>query len=132
MMHNVNVKTFEDISRHFELEDECLNAAIPFNKATFAKSNWDLKRKRGNKGNKAPSHLGNNSKVLVLGISTCQLHMCGGKTLILHDVLLYAPEIHRRLVSVLALLKLGFSLNFHDMCFIHFYRVCVFWFWLYI
>ena len=55
MTHNANVKTFEDISRHFELEDERLKAARPFNEANFAKSNWDLKRKRGNKGNKAPN-----------------------------------------------------------------------------
>uniref|UniRef100_A0A0D3D3E6 DUF4219 domain-containing protein n=1 Tax=Brassica oleracea var. oleracea TaxID=109376 RepID=A0A0D3D3E6_BRAOL len=48
-------QTFEDISRHFELEDERLKAARPFNEANFAKSNWDLKRKRGNKGNKAPN-----------------------------------------------------------------------------
>ncbi|CAA7045970.1 unnamed protein product [Microthlaspi erraticum] len=49
-------------------------------------------------------YVGNNSKVAVQGIGTCQLHMSGGKTLILHDVL-YAPEIRRDLVSVLALLK---------------------------
>lgn len=55
MTHNVNVKTFEDISRHLELEDERLEAAKPFNEANFAKSNGDLKRKRGNKGFKAPS-----------------------------------------------------------------------------
>lgn len=36
---NVNVKIFEDISRHLELEDERLEAAIPFNEANFAKSN---------------------------------------------------------------------------------------------
>ena len=40
--------------------------------------------------------------------------MCRGHTLSLHDVL-YAPNIRRNLVSLLALLGLGFSLNFHDL-----------------
>uniref|UniRef100_A0A1J3IMV5 Retrovirus-related Pol polyprotein from transposon TNT 1-94 n=1 Tax=Noccaea caerulescens TaxID=107243 RepID=A0A1J3IMV5_NOCCA len=53
MMHNVNVKTFEDLSRHLELEDERLEAAKPFNEANYASSNSGLKRKRGNNGNKA-------------------------------------------------------------------------------
>src|SRR5690606_4325200 len=49
MTHNDNVTTFEDISRHLELEDERLEAAKPFNEDNFAKSNWGLKRKRDNK-----------------------------------------------------------------------------------
>lgn len=55
-------------------------------------------------------NVGNNSKIVVLGIGTCQLHMCGGRNLILNNVL-YAPKIRLDLVSVLALLKLGFGLN---------------------
>ncbi|KAF8108655.1 hypothetical protein N665_0105s0008, partial [Sinapis alba] len=39
----------------FELEVEHLEAAKPFNEANFAKCNWNLKHKRGNKGYKAPS-----------------------------------------------------------------------------
>ncbi|KAL1219683.1 Retrovirus-related Pol polyprotein from transposon TNT 1-94 [Cardamine amara subsp. amara] len=215
MTHNDNVKTFEDISRDLELEDERLEVARPFNEANYASSSSGMKRKRGNFGNKASEqanpkkqkkhtkrgkkggkknktkmkcyncdslghfarecteakkilsldtsrtyayvsscvmlaesnplwivdsgatyhvarsheafteyrripkgtrwlYVGNNTKVAVMGIGTCQLHMHGGKTLILHDVL-YALEIRWDLVSVLALLKLGFSLNFYDM-----------------
>ncbi|VVA98469.1 unnamed protein product [Arabis nemorensis] len=55
MTHNVNVKTFEDISRQLELEDERLEAAIPFSEANIAGSSSGLKRKKGNKGNEAPN-----------------------------------------------------------------------------
>ncbi|ESQ50057.1 hypothetical protein EUTSA_v10002214mg, partial [Eutrema salsugineum] len=54
MTHNENVKTFEDISRHLELEDERIEASKSFNEAKFASSNSGLKRKKGNMGNKAP------------------------------------------------------------------------------
>ena len=53
MTHNDNVKTFEDISRHLELEDERLEAAKPFNEANYASSSSGMKRKRSNFGNKA-------------------------------------------------------------------------------
>lgn len=45
------------------------------------------------------------------GISTCKLHLCGDHTIIFHDVL-FAPGIRRNLIFVVALLILGFSLNF--------------------
>ena len=45
--------------------------------------------------------------------------MRGGCTLFLHDVL-FAPKIRRNLVSVLVLVRLVFSVNFHkngvDLC----------------
>ena len=36
--------------------------------------------------------VGNEASMEVLGIGTCKLELCGGRTLLLHDVL-YAPEI---------------------------------------
>jgi transposase InsO family protein len=57
-------------------------------------------------------YVGNNSRVEVKGIGSCKLIMRGGRTLILHDVL-FAPEIRRNLVSVLVLIKLGFTVNFY-------------------
>ena len=59
--------------------------------------------------------MGNNAFAAVLGISTCKLELRGGRTLYLHDVL-YAPEVQRNLVSVLVLLKLGFSIMFENGC----------------
>ena len=56
-------------------------------------------------------YVGNNARVGVKGIGTCKLVLQGGNTLILHDVL-FAPEIRRNLISVVALLNSGFSLNF--------------------
>ena len=55
----------------------------------------------------------NNSLVELKGIGTCQLNMRDGRTLFLHNVL-NAPETRRNLVSVLVLVKLDFSLNFHN------------------
>ena len=51
--------------------------------------------------------VGNEASVEVLGIGTYKLELCGGRTLLLHDVL-YAPEIRRNLLSVITLLRLGF------------------------
>jgi hypothetical protein len=51
----------------------------------------------------------------VLGIGTCKLDLWGGHTFYLHDVL-YAPEVQRNLVSVLALLQLGFNITFVGCC----------------
>ena len=41
----------------------------------------------------------NNSRVEAKGIGTCKLTLCGGRILLLHDVL-YAPEIRRNLISI--------------------------------
>jgi len=48
-------------------------------------------------------YMGNNAFAAVFGIDTCKLDLRGGRTLYLHDVL-YALEVQRNLVSVLALL----------------------------
>ena len=58
-------------------------------------------------------YVGNNTRVLVKEIGTCKLVLCGGRALLLYDVL-YAPSIHRNLVSVLILLKFGFNSYFCD------------------
>ena len=55
-------------------------------------------------------YVGNNSRVPVKGIGTCKLDMRDGRTLLLHDVL-FAPDIRRNLVSVVVLLRFGFTLN---------------------
>jgi hypothetical protein len=57
-----------------------------------------------------PLIMGNNSRVPVKGISTCKLNIRDGRTLLLHDVL-FAPEIRRNLVSVVLLLRFGFTLS---------------------
>ena len=57
-------------------------------------------------------YVGNYSKAEVKGSDTCKLVMRSGQTLFLHDVL-FAPDIRRNLVSVLALIKLDFELQFH-------------------
>lgn len=59
--------------------------------------------------------MGNNVSAAVLGIGTYKLDLRGGCTLYLHDVL-YAPEIRRNLVSILALLQLGFKIIFVGCC----------------
>jgi hypothetical protein len=60
-------------------------------------------------------YMRNNASAAMLGISTCKLDLRGGRTLYLHDVL-YAPEVQRNLVSVLALLQLGFNITFVGCC----------------
>jgi hypothetical protein len=55
-------------------------------------------------------YVGNNSRVPVKGICTCKLDIRDGRTLLLHDVL-FAPEIRRNLVSIVVLLRFGFTLN---------------------
>jgi hypothetical protein len=52
----------------------------------------------------------NNSRVPAKGIYACKLDIHDGRTLLLHDVL-FAPEIRRNLVSVVVLLRFGFTLN---------------------
>ncbi|XP_075083949.1 uncharacterized protein LOC142167820 [Nicotiana tabacum] len=42
-------------------------------------------------------YVGNNNKVVVEGISTCELVLRGGRDLLLHDVL-FAPTIHRNVI----------------------------------
>jgi hypothetical protein len=59
--------------------------------------------------------MGNNASIAVLRIGTCKLDLRGGHTLYLYDVL-YAPEVQRNLVSVLALLQLGFNIEFVGCC----------------
>jgi hypothetical protein len=57
----------------------------------------------------------NNASAVVLGIGTCKLDLQGGRTLYLHDVL-YALEVRRNLVSVLAFLQLSFNIVFVGCC----------------
>ena len=47
MTHNDNIKTFDDISRHVELEDECLEAAKASSQLYMAESS----KRKGKKGN---------------------------------------------------------------------------------
>ncbi|WCJ29450.1 Retrovirus-related Pol polyprotein from transposon TNT 1-94 [Euphorbia peplus] len=56
-------------------------------------------------------YVGDNSRVEVLGIGTCELRLREGQTLVLHDVL-FAPKIRRNLVSVTSLLRIGFNFLF--------------------
>ncbi|KAH0725640.1 hypothetical protein KY284_001505 [Solanum tuberosum] len=58
-------------------------------------------------------YVGNNASIEVRGIRTCKLELQGGRILLLHDVL-YVPDTRRNLVSVVSLLKLNFSVNFHN------------------
>jgi hypothetical protein len=60
-------------------------------------------------------YMGNNVAAAVLGIGACKLDLRGGRTLYLHDVL-YAPEVRQNLVSILALLQLGFNIAFVGCC----------------
>ena len=60
-------------------------------------------------------YMGNNTSVDVLGISIFILLMWKGRALYLHDVL-YAPEVHQNLVSVVVLVKLGFNIVFEQDC----------------
>ena len=48
------------------------------------------------------------------GIGTCKLALCGGRSVLLHDIL-YAPRIRQNLVSVSVLLGLGYILNFYGI-----------------
>ena len=57
--------------------------------------------------------MGNNTSTDVLGIGTCKLLMCKGRTLYLHDVL-FALEVHRNLVSIVVLVKLGSKIVFEQ------------------
>uniref|UniRef100_A0A2N9H4Y7 CCHC-type domain-containing protein n=1 Tax=Fagus sylvatica TaxID=28930 RepID=A0A2N9H4Y7_FAGSY len=57
-------------------------------------------------------HMGNESRVEVLGIGTYKLQLRHGRTLLLHNVL-YAPGMRQNLLSVNVLLELGFSFGFH-------------------
>ncbi|XP_070017659.1 uncharacterized protein [Nicotiana sylvestris] len=185
LTHNDSIKTFADVARHVELEDERLGASkiVPnafveessgTKRSSFKrKRNWknDGKGKETGEGsskkrNKPNSkkgkrfykkkgkskmkcyncqvpghfaHLGaidhvsrdrevfiqfrrvspgskhvyvrNNAKLEVKGIVTCRMDMCGGRSLMLHDVL-YVSEIRRNLVSLSFLLDLDFNLNF--------------------
>ena len=46
-------------------------------------------------------------------VGTCKLDLQGGRILYIHDVL-HSPEIRRTLVSITALLRLGYCLNFYE------------------
>ena len=59
--------------------------------------------------------MGNNSRVKAKRIGTYKLTLRGGRILLLYDVL-YALEIRRNLVLILAFLELGYNLNFHGVC----------------
>ena len=58
-------------------------------------------------------YVGNNARVEVKGIGTCEIKLQGSQALILSEVL-YAPYIRRKLVSVISLVKFGFNVNFHN------------------
>ena len=64
------------------------------------------------KGNKS-IYMRNNTSVDVLGIGTCKLLMRKGCTFYLHEVL-FVSEVHRDLVSVVVLVKLGFKIVFEQ------------------
>ena len=55
----------------------------------------------------------NGNRVDVLGMCTYKLDLHGGRALLIHDVL-YAPNVRRNLLSVTALLRLGFHLSFEN------------------
>ena len=57
--------------------------------------------------------MGNGDSVDVLGMCTYKLDLRGGRALLIHDVL-YAPDVRRNLLSVTALLRLGFRLSFEN------------------
>jgi len=57
--------------------------------------------------------MGNGDSVDVLGMGTYKLYLHEGRTLLIHDVL-YAPNIRQNLLSVIALLRLGFLLSFEN------------------
>jgi hypothetical protein len=61
-------------------------------------------------------YIGNNTFVVVLRIGTCKLDLWDGRTLYLHDVLLYTLEVRWNLVFVHALLQLGFNIAFIGCC----------------
>ncbi|XP_019258256.1 PREDICTED: uncharacterized protein LOC109236514 [Nicotiana attenuata] len=141
LTHNDSTKTFDDVARHVELENERLGAAKAVPNAFVAESSVtkrsSFKRKRNWKNDRKDSgatnhvshdreafiefrrvppiskhvYVGNNAKLEVKGIGTCRMDMRGGRSLMLHDVL-YVPEIRRNLVSVSILLDLDFNLNF--------------------
>lgn len=58
-------------------------------------------------------YVGNNVRLDVIGIGTCKVDLCGGRSLMLHDVL-YNLEIRRNLfsASVSVLLDVGCDLYF--------------------
>ena len=57
--------------------------------------------------------MGNGANMQVQGIDTYKLELCGGRTLLLHDVL-YTPKVRQNQLSIVKLLKLGFNFNFHN------------------
>ena len=57
--------------------------------------------------------MGNNTRIKVKGVGTCKLDLQGSQILYIHDVL-HSSEIRRNLVSVTALLRLGYCLNFYE------------------
>jgi len=46
-------------------------------------------------------------------VHTYKLDLRGGRALLIHDVL-YVPDVRRNLLSVTALLRLGFCLSFEN------------------
>ncbi|PWA47627.1 hypothetical protein CTI12_AA497560 [Artemisia annua] len=138
LTHNGNIKTFDDVSRHLELEEDRLGSEQNDIEAYVAESSWRKKFNfKRNKGKGVTYHITrdraafvdyrriprgskyiyirNDTKAEAFGIATCKLKMRGGRTLYLHDVL-YAPDVRRSLVSVLVLLNLGYKLVFDDRC----------------
>ncbi|KAH0671590.1 hypothetical protein KY289_026083 [Solanum tuberosum] len=101
LTHNDNIKTFSDVTRHVELEDERLGAAKAAFHAFVAESSGT--KSSGFKHSGSTDHVsrdretfvefhrvsskskwiyvGNNAKLEVKGICTCKVDLCGGRSL---------------------------------------------------
>nr|CAD1823418.1 unnamed protein product [Ananas comosus var. bracteatus] len=116
LTHNDSIKTFVDMARHVEQEDEHLGATRDSGATDHVAGDQGafVEYRRVQTGTKW-IYVGNNAEVDVKGIRTCKLVLHGGRTLLLHDIL-YAPEIRRNLVSVSVLLDLGLMALVNMVC----------------